>query len=43
MGSLKKQAAAIDGEVEILLKDIEASNQAADRAIAGLDADSEAK
>ena len=41
VGSLKRQAASIDGEVQSLLKDIEASNQAADHTIAGLKADSE--
>ena len=41
VGSLKRQAASIDGDVQSLLKDIEASNQAADHTIAGLKADSE--
>ena len=43
IGSLKGQAGAIDAEVAQLVKDIEASNEAADRAIAGLTQDSESK
>jgi hypothetical protein len=38
VGALKTELASINGDVESLLKDIEASNQAADKAIAGLDA-----
>lgn len=43
VGSLKKEAATIDADVTALLKDIELSLQAADRAIAGLDTDAESK
>ena len=43
IGSLKKQAASIDSDVAALIKDMELSNQQADRVIAGLDADSDAK
>ena len=41
IGSLKTQATSIDGEVDSLIKEMETSNQAADRTIAGLNADSE--
>jgi hypothetical protein len=41
LGSLKTQAASIDGEVEALLKEIAESNAAADKAIAGLNAAAE--
>ena len=43
IGSLKGQAGAIDDEVARLVKDIEASNEAADNTIAGLNADSDGK
>jgi len=41
IGSLKTQATSSDGEVDSLIKEMETSNQAADRTIAGLNADSE--
>ena len=39
IGSLKKSAIEIDNEVGLLIKEIEKSNQQADKTIAGLNAE----